>query len=107
LITEKYPDAIFLPIETTGDGAINVYSRVQMMLFKAKQAAQKEFDEALSKKNLTVEQLQKIMGRSKSARPLQTSRHVVACTAANLVYGMRGFFNGFSFRRNKEEVQRV
>ncbi|WP_199624710.1 2-hydroxyglutaryl-CoA dehydratase, partial [Paenibacillus alkalitolerans] len=33
LITEKYPDAIFLPIETTGDGAINVYSRVQMMLF--------------------------------------------------------------------------
>lgn len=106
LITEKYPDAIFLPIETTGDGAINVYSRVQMMLFKAKQAAQKEFDEALSKRNLTVEQLQKIMG-SKSARPLQTSRHVVACTAANLVYGMHGFFNGFSFRRNKEEVQRV
>ncbi len=39
LITEKYPEAIFLPIETTGDGAINAYSRVQMMLFKAKQAA--------------------------------------------------------------------
>ncbi|MBC8079674.1 MAG: 2-hydroxyglutaryl-CoA dehydratase, partial [Gorillibacterium sp.] len=50
LITEKYPEAIFLPIETTGDGAINVYSRVLMMLFKAKQAAQREFDEALSEK---------------------------------------------------------
>ncbi|WKB36060.1 2-hydroxyglutaryl-CoA dehydratase [Terrilactibacillus sp. S3-3] len=54
LITEKYPNAIFLPIETTGDGAINVYSRIQMMLFKARQAAQKEFDEALAeKKNVT------------------------------------------------------
>ena len=28
-ITELYPEAIFLPIETTGDGAVNVYSRVQ------------------------------------------------------------------------------
>ena len=52
LITERYPDAIFLPIETTGDGAINVYSRVQMMLFKAKQAAKKELDEALAKTGL-------------------------------------------------------
>jgi predicted nucleotide-binding protein (sugar kinase/HSP70/actin superfamily) len=105
LITEKYPEAIFLPIETTGDGAINVYSRVQMMLFKAKQAAQREFDEALTKKGFTAQQLQKIQGRSKFAHPLQTSRHVVACTAANTVYGMRGFLNWFSFRQNKEEIE--
>ncbi|WP_410511014.1 2-hydroxyglutaryl-CoA dehydratase [Paenibacillus sp. BR2-3] len=107
LITEKYPDAIFLPIETTGDGAINVYSRVQMMLFKAKQAAQKEFDEALLKKGLTVEQLQKKKGRLKSACPLQTSRHVVACTAANQVYGVSRFYNGLSLRRNHESIQRI
>lgn len=54
LITVIHPEAIFLPIETTGGGAINVYSRIQMMLFKAKQAAQKEFDEALIKKGFTV-----------------------------------------------------
>src|SRR5262249_2220917 len=30
MITEKYPEAIFCPIETSGDGAVNVYSRVQM-----------------------------------------------------------------------------
>lgn len=89
LITEKYPDAIFLPIETTGDGAINVYSRVQMMLFKAKQVAQKEFDEALTKKGLTVEQLRKQRGAAKISKPLAATRHVVACTAANLVYRMR------------------
>lgn len=90
LITERYPDAIFLPIETTGDGAINVYSRVQMMLFKAKQAAQKEFDEALTQKGWTVQQLRKIAGRTKKRmNSLHASRHVVACTAANWIYGIR------------------
>lgn len=106
LITEKYPDAIFLPIETTGDGAINVYSRVQMMLFKAKQMAQKEFAEALSQKGMTVEQFRNGLSRSKRNRPLQTSRHVAACTAANLVYGMRGWSDGFRLRGCQEqEVQ--
>ena len=46
-VTEKWPGAIFLPIETSGDGAVNVYSRVQMMLFKARTFARSEFDEAL------------------------------------------------------------
>lgn len=107
LITEKYPDAIFLPIETTGDGAINVYSRVQIMLFKAKQAAQKEFEEALINKGITAEDLQKIRSCSKFTQPLRTSRHFVACTAANLVYDARGFLNRFFVRRNKEVFQGV
>lgn len=63
-----------------------------MMLFKAKQAAQKEFDEALTKKGLTIEKLQKTK-HSKLTNPLHTSRHVVACTSANAVYGMRWFFS--------------
>ncbi|WP_339185489.1 2-hydroxyglutaryl-CoA dehydratase [Brevibacillus sp. FSL K6-6036] len=106
LITEKYPDAIFLPIETTGDGAINVYSRVQMMLFKAKQAAQKEFDEALAKKGVTANRLRRLMQRSSFAHPLQTSPHVVACTAANAVYGLNKY-NGFFFRRNNKVMEEV
>ncbi len=44
LITARYPEANFLAIETTGDGAVNVYSRVQMALFRARKQAQKEFD---------------------------------------------------------------
>ncbi|MEC0236074.1 2-hydroxyglutaryl-CoA dehydratase [Paenibacillus kribbensis] len=103
LITERYPDAIFLPIETTGDGAINVYSRVQMMLFKAKQAAKKELDEALMKKGFTEETLPR---KSKYTDPLRASRHVVACTAANTVYDMpTGFLDRFSFR--KREIENV
>ncbi|CAM4000850.1 2-hydroxyglutaryl-CoA dehydratase [Paenibacillus alkaliterrae] len=103
LITERYPDAIFLPIETTGDGAINVYSRVQMMLFKAKQAAQKEFDEALARKGFAAESLP---SRSTVNNPLRASRHVVASTAANAVYEMPGgFFNRLSFRTKKKGME--
>ena len=55
LITELFPAAIFLPIETNGDGAVNVYSRVQMQLFKAKQMAERELTEALDRLNWTPE----------------------------------------------------
>jgi predicted nucleotide-binding protein (sugar kinase/HSP70/actin superfamily) len=46
LITARYPEAIFCAIETTGDGAVNVQSRVQMDLFKARQKARQEFEDA-------------------------------------------------------------
>ena len=57
IITEKYPQGIFCPIETNGDGAVNVYSRVQMMLFKARLAAQAEYKAELEKNGLTVDEL--------------------------------------------------
>lgn len=46
LIVERYPRTIFLPIETTGDGAVSVYSRVQMQLFKARRVVQQETESA-------------------------------------------------------------
>ncbi|MEW9674043.1 2-hydroxyglutaryl-CoA dehydratase [Ammoniphilus sp. 3BR4] len=104
LITERYPEAIFLPIETTGDGAVNVYSRIQMMLFKAKQAAQKEFDEAMRVKGLTFEQLQEgKTGRSTITNPLKISGHQVACTAANVVHHLHGISKLNPFKRTKRE----
>ena len=42
LVTERYPGSIFCAVETSGDGAVNFYSRVQMYLFKARQAAEAE-----------------------------------------------------------------
>ena len=44
LVTAHYPQANFLSIETSGEGAANFYSRVQMALFKAKQAAKEEYE---------------------------------------------------------------
>ncbi|MDD3601782.1 MAG: hypothetical protein PHZ17_00495 [Sulfurovum sp.] len=44
LVAGRFPSANFLAIETSGEGAANFYSRVQMALFKAKQAAKEEFE---------------------------------------------------------------
>ncbi len=86
LITEKYPEAIFLPIETTGDGAVNVYSRIQMMLFKAKRAAEKEYEDLLARKGLTVEQVKaKIERHRKLRKATHYSPHKAAGTAANFL----------------------
>ncbi|GMV40126.1 MAG: hypothetical protein AMXMBFR64_18420 [Myxococcales bacterium] len=62
LITELLPGSIFLPIETSGDGAVNVQSRVLMTLFKAKQAAQRESEEALARWGLSREDVQAFLG---------------------------------------------
>src|SRR5437016_14463033 len=61
-ITEKFPGTIFCPIETSGDGAVNVYSRVQMMLFKARLAAEAEYGKALAETGLTVESFKQALG---------------------------------------------
>src|SRR5262249_30981245 len=46
LITARYPGTIFCAVETSGDGATNFYSRVQMYLYKAKLAAEAELEES-------------------------------------------------------------
>ncbi len=87
LITERYPDAIFCPIETNGDGAVNVYSRVQMMLFKARLSAKEEYKKTLEKYGVTVDDMKQYL----AARPWRGSslfypRHgETASCAANLV----------------------
>jgi predicted nucleotide-binding protein (sugar kinase/HSP70/actin superfamily) len=44
LVTSHFPSANFLSIETSGEGAANFYSRVQMALFRAKALAKEEFE---------------------------------------------------------------
>lgn len=80
LVTAKHPEALFTAIETTGDGEVNVQSRVQMDLFKARQRAEKEFRETLEKSGLSEEDLRRRSGRRKA---LHYPAHVVAGTAAN------------------------
>lgn len=74
-IIEKYPDAHFIAIETSGDSAANVYSRIMMALHKAKQKAKQEYKEVnidnINHTSFTIDDYPK---------------HVVACTAANLFY---------------------
>lgn len=89
LIGAWYPEAIFLPIETTGDGAVNVYSRVQMMLFKARQKAREEFQDALNEVGMDEETFRKRMkGSRRYSRSLWNPSHKVAGTATNFVYAV-------------------
>ena len=87
IITEKYPEAIFLPIETSGDGAVNVYSRIQMMLFKAKRAAELEYENLLKKKGLTPERVKAKIARSRRlSKTTHYAPHKAAGTAANFLH---------------------
>ncbi len=87
MITEMYPQGIFLPIETNGDGAVNVYSRVQMQLFKAKQLAKKEVETALDDAGMTMEQVQEYLVKHPHlGHAFHRSPHVYGSSAADLVH---------------------
>ena len=87
LVTERHPGAIFLPIETSGDGAVNVQSRVQMMLFKAKKHAQDEVDAACAKWGVTHEEVRAfVASHPELSSALYMPPHVGASTAVNMVH---------------------
>src|SRR5690606_8557214 len=83
---ERYPDAIFCAVETSGDGAVNFYSRVQMFLFKARQRAQQEYADALAAYGVTDEQVRAFVKGTRYARTFHKAPHRVAGSAADLVH---------------------
>jgi hypothetical protein len=85
-ITEKVPGTIFCPVETSGDGRVNFYSRVQMYLFKAKQAAVAELERACSEHGVAMDQVRAVLAVSpRFADALHKAPHRYAGTAADLV----------------------
>ncbi len=46
-VMERFPEMLFLPVETSGDGEIHAQSRVLMALREAKIAARREFQQVL------------------------------------------------------------
>jgi predicted nucleotide-binding protein (sugar kinase/HSP70/actin superfamily) len=105
-ITELYPQGIFLPIETNGDGAVNVYSRVQMQLFKAKQQAQKEVDKALADVGMTMDEVRAYLAAHPAmASAFHRAPHKAGCTAADLVYEVGARKNRFSYLKQRVIAQ--
>jgi predicted nucleotide-binding protein (sugar kinase/HSP70/actin superfamily) len=87
LVTERYPGSIFCAVETSGDGAVNFYSRVQMYLFKARQAAEAEVQSALESAGLDAEGLRTGMAKHpRLSTALHRSPHAGACTTTDLVH---------------------
>jgi len=84
MITSLYPQSIFCAIETSGDGKVNVQSRVQMFLFKARLAAQKEYAELLDKLGLDAGKVRAFFDtHPELATGLHRSPHAAAGTAAD------------------------
>jgi hypothetical protein len=85
-ITEKFPGTIYCPVETSGDGRVNFYSRVQMYLFKAKQAATAELDRACEENGVTIDQVRAFLeANPRFGRALHKAPHAYAGSAADLV----------------------
>jgi DNA-binding transcriptional MerR regulator len=102
MITELYPQGIFLPIETNGDGAVNVYSRVQMQLFKAKQLAQKEVDKALADVGMTIEEVRAFLKKNPSMmHAFHRAPHMAGCTSADLIYEVGAKKSKVRYLKNK------
>jgi len=86
VVTERFPEAIFCAVETSGDGAVNFYSRVQMFLFKARQRALSDYTAALDAHGVTEEQVRDYVKGTSIASPFFHAPHVGAVTGANLIH---------------------
>ncbi|MEW6733953.1 MAG: 2-hydroxyglutaryl-CoA dehydratase [Acidobacteriota bacterium] len=86
-VVSDYPDAIFIPIETSGDGEVNVKSRVQMKLYEAKMKARAEYQRVLDEQGLTVEEVREFAAQRRELRnSMRVLPHEVISTAGNFLF---------------------
>ncbi len=107
VVTELYPETIFCPVETNGDGAVNFYSRVQMYLFKARQRAKEEFVESLARYNLTEEELREFVKGRKYTSAFYLPPHRTAGTASDLVHEVGPLIGAGPLRRARVHGERL
>ena len=108
LITERYPEAIFCAVETSGDGAVNFQSRVQLYLFKAREAAEQEMQAALDEWGLSREEVQAYLAEHpRLARFDAIPRHVGTLSAVDLVHAVGRRLKVPAHRRVIDAVQRA
>ena len=87
-LVERIPELSFLPIETSADGEIHAYSRVQMALSEAKTRAALEFKGALAITRHTLEDIRSFVAECPELRhPLYPipRRAGLVSTAANFL----------------------
>ena len=87
-VVSRFPEMIFLPIETSGEGEINAHSRVQMALGEAKAKARAEFERCLKNTGWRLEDIRDYVAEhAELCGPLcrVPRRSDVAGVAANFV----------------------
>lgn len=86
-VTARYPDVVFLPIETSGEGDVNAHSRVLMALEDAKEKSAAEMRDVLAEGRVTIEQVKAYCAAHPRWRqPLRTvqTKAGIAGRAANV-----------------------
>ncbi len=87
-LIEKFPEVSFLPIETSADGEIHAYSRVQMALSEARAKASLEFERVLKSARYSLEDIRCFVGEHVELRhalcPIPRHPGIVS-TAANFL----------------------
>jgi predicted nucleotide-binding protein (sugar kinase/HSP70/actin superfamily) len=103
-LVERFPEVSFLPIETSADGEIHAYSRVQMALSEARAKASSEFERVLQSTHRPIEEIREFVAEFPELRhPLHPIPHApgVVSTAANFVL----YANQLMDMRRKEKAR--
>ncbi|MCC7508015.1 MAG: 2-hydroxyglutaryl-CoA dehydratase [Planctomycetes bacterium] len=86
-VVNDYPECIFIPIETSGDGEVNIKSRVQMKLYEAKVRCREEFQRVLDGFGVTAAEFRAVVDKDPELkRGLLTFVHEEVGVAANLLH---------------------
>jgi predicted nucleotide-binding protein (sugar kinase/HSP70/actin superfamily) len=96
-VVNRFPEMIFLPVETSGEGEINAHSRVQMALGEARVKARAEFDAALIACGKSPAEIREFVARHRQLRspfyPIPRRRGI-AGQAANFVLHVGDLIDG-------------
>lgn len=96
-LVERFRDLNFLSVETSGEGEIHAYSRVQMALSEAKATAAAEFEYAVARASHSLDEIKSYVAEHPELRhPLRPfPRHSgIACTAANFLLHVDKLMSG-------------
>jgi predicted nucleotide-binding protein (sugar kinase/HSP70/actin superfamily) len=86
-VVNDYPECIFIPIETSGDGEVNIKSRVQMKLYEAKVRCREEFQRVLEGYGFTMQQFREYVDANPELkRGLLKLPHEDVGEASNLLH---------------------
>jgi predicted nucleotide-binding protein (sugar kinase/HSP70/actin superfamily) len=96
-VVNRFPEMIFLSIETSGEGEINAHSRMQMALGEAKIKAKAEFERALASTGKKLDEIKAYAAEHRQLRsPLYPvpRRRGIAGVAANFVLHVSNLIDG-------------
>jgi predicted nucleotide-binding protein (sugar kinase/HSP70/actin superfamily) len=105
-LVDRFPDMLFLAVETSGEGEAQAHSRVQMALADARASARAEFDRAMADTGLDLDDVRAfVMAHPELKRGMYKvpAKPGVAGLAASFVYHVRHLMGRHPARGNRSE----